>query len=141
MLPVEMDVTPIASWRQAHFGTACNCGMAADTADPDGDGLVNIVEYAFNLDPLTSSPYPINFALVNNHLTLTSKRTHPPPPDINYLFEVTSDLSSGTWNSGPAYTSQTVTDNLDGTETVVVTDLAAPPSPAAHYFRVRVAPQ
>jgi hypothetical protein len=138
ILPIELDVTPIATWRQTHFGTACNCGNAADNADPDQDGLINIVEYAFNLDPLAPSPYPISYELLTNHLTLTFKRSHPPPYDIGYLFETTSDLLSGLWNSGPAYTSESVTDNLDGTETVIVTDLAGPPSPVAHYLRVRI---
>jgi hypothetical protein len=137
-LPVELDVTPIGTWRQAHFGTAANSGTAADTADPDHDGLINILEYAFNSDPLVASPNPLALSLINGHLTLTFKRTHPAPPEISYLFEVANDLVSGIWNSGPAYTTQTVTNNLDGTETVVVTDLAAGPSPAVHFLRVRI---
>jgi hypothetical protein len=131
-------LTPISAWRLAHFGTAANSGIAADNADPDHDGLVNIIEYAFNLDPLVPSPYPLSWSLDNRHLTVTFRRTHPPPPDISYLVEVSNDPSATTWNSGPAYTSQSVTDNLDGTETVVETDLAASPSPAAHYLRVRI---
>jgi hypothetical protein len=74
-------------------------------------------------------------------LTLTFKRTHPAPPDISYLSEVANDLASGIWNSGPAYTTQMVTNNLDGTETVVVTDLASGPSPAVHFLRVRISAQ
>jgi len=137
-LPVTLSVTPLATWRQAHFGTAANSGTAADTADPDHDGLMNILEYAFNTDPLAASAYPLAFALTNGHLAVTFNRMHPAPPDISYLFEVSGDLASGVWNSGAAYTTQTVTDNFDGTETVVVTDLAAAPSPAAHYLRVRI---
>jgi hypothetical protein len=71
-------------------------------------------------------------------LTITFKRAHPAPADLSYLFEVTDDLGSGVWNSGPGYTAQTVTDNLDGSETVIVTDLQAVPSRAAHFLRVRV---
>jgi hypothetical protein len=138
LIPIALDVTPIATWRQARFGTAANTGNSADTADPDHDGLINILEYAFNTDPTTAEPYPINFAFLNGHLTLTFKRAHPAPSDLTFLFEVAADLSSGIWQSGPAYTSQQVTDHLDGTETVVVTDLSASPNPAAHFLRVRV---
>ncbi len=42
---------PIGEWRQQHFGSADNTGEAADEMDPDHDGLVNLVEYAFALDP------------------------------------------------------------------------------------------
>jgi hypothetical protein len=137
-LLVTLNVTPIATWRQSHFGNADNSGNAADTADPEGDGLINIVEYAFNSDPLAASPNPLTFAFTNGHLTVSFKRIRPAPADLNYIIEVTDDLSSGSWNSGPGYTTQHVTDNLDGTETVLVTDLTGPPSPAAHYLRVRV---
>ncbi|MGV3663811.1 MAG: hypothetical protein ACO1TE_26810 [Prosthecobacter sp.] len=39
------------TWRQTHFGSYANSGSAADTADFDGDGLANLVEYAFGLNP------------------------------------------------------------------------------------------
>jgi hypothetical protein len=51
---------------------------------------------------------------------------------------VTESLVSGPWQSGPAFTSESAIDNLDGTETVTVTDLAIVPSPEAHYLRVRI---
>lgn len=38
-------------WRQANFGVIGNTGNAADNADPDQDGLENLVEYAFGLNP------------------------------------------------------------------------------------------
>jgi len=140
-LPVSLAITPLATWRQTYFGTAQNSGNAANTADPDGDGLINILEYAFNTDPNVPNPNPISFAQTNNHLTLTFKRTHPAPTDISYVAEVCADLASGNWNSGPGYTSQTVTDNGDGTETVTVTDLAPISSTPAHFLRIRIVPQ
>lgn len=42
---------PFNTWRQSNFGTASNTGNSADSSDPDGDGLSNIMEYAFGLDP------------------------------------------------------------------------------------------
>lgn len=43
--------TPQESWRQLHFGTSSNTGNAADTFDFDQDGLVNLIEFAFGLNP------------------------------------------------------------------------------------------
>ena len=88
-LPVELDVTALGTWRQTHFGSAANLGTAADNADPDGDQLVNILEYAFNTDPNVPNGSPLVYALSGGHLTVTFTRPHPAPPDISYFFEVT----------------------------------------------------
>jgi hypothetical protein len=47
-------------WRLGYFGLIANEGVAADTADPDGDGLVNLLEYALGGDPSSafSTPFP-----------------------------------------------------------------------------------
>ena len=44
-------LTPLQSWRLAHFGTAANSGNAADFANPDGDEYVNLLEFARDGDP------------------------------------------------------------------------------------------
>jgi hypothetical protein len=138
ILPVALDVTPIGTWRQSNFGSAANTGNAADNADPDHDGLINIFEYAFNTDPTVSNAAPVSYSLVGGHLKVTFSRTRPAPADITYLFEVATDLVNGPWQSGPAFTSQSVTDNGNGTETMVVTDAAAVSTAGVHYLRVRV---
>ncbi|HEY5296376.1 MAG TPA: DUF5060 domain-containing protein [Verrucomicrobiae bacterium] len=140
--PVSFTIlSPLDSWRQMHFGTTANSGNAADNADPDHDGIINILEYAFDTDPNVPSANPISFAIANGHLTVTFKRPHPTPADITYVPEVTDNLASGSWNSGPTFTSQTVTDNGDGTETVVVTDLAPINSTPAHFLRILITQQ
>jgi Domain of unknown function (DUF5060) len=134
-------LSPLNAWRLAHFGTTNNSANAADTADPDHDGILNILEYAFNTDPNISNANPISFAVASNHLTVIFKRTHPAPTDISYTPQVATDLTSGVWNSGPTFTSQIVTNNGDGTETVTVTDLAPINSTPAHFLRIVIAPQ
>jgi Domain of unknown function (DUF5060) len=140
--PISFTIlSPLNAWRLANFNTAQNSGNAADSADPDHDGLINILEYAFNTDPNLPTASPISVAIVGNHLTITFKRSHPAPADLSYTPQVAADLTSGIWNSGPAFTSQTVTDNGDGTETVVVTDNASIDSAPTHFLRVLIAPQ
>ena len=39
------------SWRLQYFGTTANSGNAADSENPDGDGLDNFGEFAFGLNP------------------------------------------------------------------------------------------
>jgi hypothetical protein len=44
-------LTPSEAWRLEHFGTTASAGDAADDADPDGDGVINLLERAFGGDP------------------------------------------------------------------------------------------
>jgi len=44
-------LSPLQAWRQQFFGTTANSGTAADTADPDGDGVTNLLEYALGTAP------------------------------------------------------------------------------------------
>jgi len=56
------------SWRQTHFGSPENTGDGADLNDFDKDGIPNLIEFAFGLDPKRDSagmlPTPQN---VGNH--------------------------------------------------------------------------
>ena len=44
----------LANWRLTYFGTANNSGDAADSAAPDGDGIVNLIKYGLVIVPGTS---------------------------------------------------------------------------------------
>ena len=48
--PLSLD-----NWRLQYFGTGTNTGNAANTFDYDKDGLANVIEYAFGLNPLLGS--------------------------------------------------------------------------------------
>ncbi len=53
---VSAKIVPVDSWRVLHFGAdAGNLSIAGDLADPDGDGLVNLLEQAFGFDPNAAS--------------------------------------------------------------------------------------
>jgi hypothetical protein len=51
-------LTPLQDWRRTHFGLVLNSGNAADGADPDGDGFVNLIEYALGSIPSSPSSLP-----------------------------------------------------------------------------------
>lgn len=46
--------TVLQNWRQTFFGTTQGADVAADNADPDGDGVPNLLEFATGKDPTTS---------------------------------------------------------------------------------------
>ncbi|MBI2512564.1 MAG: immunoglobulin domain-containing protein [Opitutae bacterium] len=85
-------LTALETWRQTHFGSTANSGNAADAADPDGDGLSNLVEYALGLDPAAASVSgaPVAGAASGNWtytFTRPSDRS-----DLTYEVEASTDL-------------------------------------------------
>jgi surface-anchored protein len=54
VLPLP-DLTPFESWQQVHWPGGAPDDLQGPGADPDGDGIVNAMEYALGLDPLTPS--------------------------------------------------------------------------------------
>lgn len=44
--------TVLESWRQSFFGTTANADEAADSADPDADGVTNLLEWARRSNPI-----------------------------------------------------------------------------------------
>jgi hypothetical protein len=46
-----VEPATIEQWRAMYFATRANAGDAANGADPDQDGLANLLEYAVGLDP------------------------------------------------------------------------------------------
>ncbi len=88
------------------------------TADPDADGLVNLLEYALAGDPMSAASAPSPFLQVSglnpqpSFLSLTYTRHRP---DLNYHVEASSTLAPDSWtplatNSGPLGEETTVTD-------------------------------
>jgi len=69
---LTVALTPIQNWRQLKFGTILNTGTAADTADPNNNGIPNLTEYALGGDPTgtTTGPtiLPHAGASADNHL-------------------------------------------------------------------------
>ena len=53
---VTVQTSAAGGWRQQFFGTTANIGNAADNADPDGDGIANVMERFFGSNPLVAEP-------------------------------------------------------------------------------------
>ena len=59
-------ISALQAWRQLNFGTTSNTGLAADTSDADLDGVTNVVEFAFGLNPNSSTSKLLPQGVVTN---------------------------------------------------------------------------
>ncbi len=133
---VEMTapVTSVAQWRTLHFtpGTLANASLESsvwgDLADPDGDTLPNILEYALDTDPHVPAvaDAPRSSRDSQGRLTLTFLRART---GITYVVEG-SDSAGGPWGA-------VATNPGTVGEIVTVTD-TAPLSADRRFLRLRV---
>jgi hypothetical protein len=90
----------LAAWRLEHFGDT-GSPLAGDCEDCDGDGIPNLVEYAFGLDPRVHCggilPQPHRNA---DRFELRYSRTQL-APDMEYGAEWSPDLQPGSWRNVP----------------------------------------
>lgn len=97
-------ITPLQTWRNTYFPGAGNdgTGIGALEADPDGDGLNNLLEYATGTIPTAANPSAVTSGTVGGKLTLTFNRTDD--PKLAYDVQGRSDLVTGIWTSVSATT-------------------------------------
>lgn len=90
------------AWKQSRFGTnAGNTALAGDEADPDGNGVGNLMEYALGTPATggTGTPLPVS-SVWQNHLLLTFTRPTT-ATDLTYTVQVSDDLVH--WQNGSSY--------------------------------------
>ena len=73
--------TQIETWRQAKFGHPGNQETRHDDADPDSDGVVNLLEYAFNLEPTVADSQVLDSSSNRRGLPLV-RRVNTPYPHL-----------------------------------------------------------
>ena len=104
-------VTPPEAWRFQNFGIITNTGNAADSFDPDHDGLINLLERAFNLNPNQPALPILTAGTGTTGLPLIRRTGQPPVFSIQYLRRKASA------NSGLTYSPQfcpNLTDSAPG---------------------------
>jgi hypothetical protein len=125
------------SWAAEHRLTGPD---AAPEADPDGDGIVNLLEYAFGLDPTvnSSSGLPVLDQIAEDgvaYLTLTFYRRRD-ASDVEFAAEF-GDLEA--WTAEAAVTISVSASPEDGTLEVVTMRDSVPMTDSSRRFgRVRV---
>lgn len=103
--------TPLQQWRLNYFLSSTNGGEGADAADPNSNGLPNLVEYALGADPLAgTSSDPLGTgtvngleyaprAIISTNAVLAGQPAmrvnlpDPPTPDVELLARASTNLT------------------------------------------------
>ncbi len=99
---VSIADRPVDQWRKDQFDAdAGNPEIAGDRADPDRDGVENLMEYALGSPPKSASgTIPPVTAIESDHLTITSVKN---PAAIDLTFSARVGPEPGPWLTGPAH--------------------------------------
>lgn len=91
----------LEAWRSTWFGSTLNSGNGADLNDYDKDGLVNLVEYAFGLNPTQNSAGQLPQPQVIGSNLVVSFTNPAGVAGITYGAESSSTLAPGSWTAIP----------------------------------------
>lgn len=127
-------LTFFQSWRLLHFGTTADAGEAAGNADPDGDGLSNLMEFDVGSRPRTASPPPVTYPWNGTHVELQYARNmHAIASGCLFTVEWSDELDATAWShEGVEHTLISST----GTEQWIIAQI--PSGPARRFARLRV---
>ncbi|MGJ8696582.1 MAG: hypothetical protein ACSHYF_09710 [Verrucomicrobiaceae bacterium] len=96
---VTASVSEKQGWRLEHFGTDQNAGVAADSFDADGDGEVNLLEFATGQNPLVGSRAETPVGVSGGGLEFRYSRSKTALADgVNFLVEWSDSLLSDSWS-------------------------------------------
>lgn len=117
------------AWRFEHFGTVAATGSAADDADPDGDNLTNILEYAMGTLPRQASPPPWTASTAGGYLGISVPK-NTAASGLTWSAESSDDLTN--WH--PEQTEVL----MENTTTFSARDTVPMNSAAKRFIRLRV---
>jgi len=148
----DLSIPPIVQWRQSFFGANfANAAVAGDNADPAGDGLPNLLKYAFGLDPTTTETQTdpgLPVITAPDGFLQVSFNILDADTDITYIVQTSDDLVN--WTNGTTYsatngdqllngdTLQLSGTPIPGGTNVVVTDSIPLSATSGRYMRVLV---
>jgi sugar lactone lactonase YvrE len=137
------EITPFQTWTSAQFGANATVpSVAGETADPNHNGVPNLLEYAFGANPLQTGTEPlptVTTALGSDnqpHLEITFNQLTG-TTGLTYTVQVSADLV--TWSSGAGVTTLVAqTPNGSGINQVTVMDDTPVPATGQRFIRVQV---
>ncbi len=141
--PTPALPTSFNDWQRRYFtpDQLTDPAISGDLAAPTGDGVCNLLKYAFGfaLDFDASGQLPsAELQTVDSSLYLTlSFRRLLDSADLEYVVEVADNPVEGDWVPGGVLVGSTA-DNGDGTETLIYRDSVPAMDATQHFMRLAV---
>ena len=147
--PAMLATESFTDWEHLYFtpDQLADATVSGPNADPDGDGVANLLEFAFNLDPTFAEPITMTtgtglrglplvgtaaVAAGDTRLTVEFvRRTAGSGSGLTYAAQFASDLAAGDWQTGGT---ESVTAINARWERVLVTDSVPLGTGAAQRF-------
>jgi kumamolisin len=137
------EITPFQTWSSTQFGAdATTPSVGGEGADPNNNGVPNLLEYAFGSNPTQTGTEPLPVVTTalgsdnQEHLEITFNQLTG-ASGLTYTVQVSSDLV--TWSSGPSATTVvSQSPNGSGLMQVTVMDNTAASSTGRRFIRVQV---
>ena len=132
-------ISPVDGWRSQYFGSSSNSGAAADTSSYTGDGVANLIKYAFGLNPTVPVSGGLPEAkIMNNRLAITFNRMKS-ATDIVYEVQASGDLFG--WGNSTVIWSSASTSYAGGSsdsESVTVQDTVSTDAANQRFMRLQI---
>jgi hypothetical protein len=93
---LTLITSPIEQWRFTSYGSVLNTGTALDTADNDGDGVANLLEYSTKMNPAANDTVPQAATKNGSNLEYIYTKNKA-ATDVTYTVEWTDDFT--TWST------------------------------------------
>ena len=130
-----------ATWATTAFAAGTSTADKAASADPDKDGVSNLLEYALNTNPSMASATPVpEIVTVGANRFLQIRWTRPNNrTDLTTIGEVSTNLTPLLdWVTGPTNVTATLAAAGAGLEEVVVRDVKAVGVGPRRFIRAKV---
>jgi acyl-CoA thioesterase I len=137
---VDPDDSPFSSWQGTRFSASelADPNISGENADPDQDGMVNLMEYFVGYDPLVKESSFLASGKVAvegvDYYTITYPRA--PGTGLAGVPEVSSDLQ--VWHSGTTWIEKTANAEADVLQQVTARSRTAIGSAGKEFLRLKV---
>ncbi len=128
---------PRHAWRRGWFSEMelADPAISGDAADPDGDGLPNLLEYALGTNPRSPGINPLGPRIEQGRLTLTCTRARA-AVDVAPGLEISPDLQQ--WQSAEGWFEEVSCDDEGDRQRVTLRMTTPTSGQTAAYVRLRV---
>ncbi|MEK7949355.1 golvesin C-terminal-like domain-containing protein [Luteolibacter soli] len=140
LVVVDPDDSPFSGWQAAHFSVAQldDVNISGENADPDGDGITNLMEYFAGYDPLVQQASFVSSGKMAVEGVDYFSITYPRAPGTGLLGvpEVSTNLQ--VWNAGDTFLAKSADADPDALQQVLVRSRTATSAASRQFLRLKV---